>query len=150
VIYSLLEMGRYMQVYHTGTFCFEFYTGNYQYKRYSFTFFPFFRRCVLVSLLRSILGLLNFHFGKWVYLAMLSIAETFQSNFNAFELVIIQCHTTIVIHCYLKTSAFISYTKGVRTRDLLGLHMLANDVFLFFFTLCLFPLPPFLNESVCR
>jgi hypothetical protein len=103
-------MGRYMQVSHRN-FLFRILYRQLSIQTIFIYLFPFFWRCILVSLLRSILGLLNFHFGKWVYLAMLSIAQTFQSNFNAFELFIIQCCTTIVIHCYLKTSAFISYYK---------------------------------------
>jgi hypothetical protein len=58
-----LDMGRYMPVYRTGTSFFpKFHTGTYQYILHPFMFFLFFWRHVLVSLLRSVPALLNFHF----------------------------------------------------------------------------------------
>jgi hypothetical protein len=60
-------MGRYMPVYHTRT-CFYSYISYPPLWIYTIFIylFPFLRRYILVSLLRSMPALLNFHFEHWL------------------------------------------------------------------------------------
>jgi hypothetical protein len=84
-IYTVLEMGQYLPVYHTGTyFVPEFHTGTYRYILYPF-FSHIFWRHILVSLLRSIPALLNFDHPFYIHIRITNSLHDLSMQVNLTE-----------------------------------------------------------------